>query len=175
MSYWTTIQTEMVSMEYLLKALQDVGLHVVEVYDDAQPIYRWSEDARATLSEVIIRRQYLFVDSSSMGFKRGEDGRFRAVISRKDRKRLNEEWIKRLTARYNHHKAADSPQIQEPGPMNDSVDAEKAPGQQFGLKRDNVRLESKWRLGKYREWKPSKPKKLIQLEPEPFKPEADGE
>ncbi|MBT8367267.1 MAG: DUF1257 domain-containing protein [Deltaproteobacteria bacterium] len=175
MSYWTTIQTEMVSLEHLLKALRDVGLHVVQVYDDAQPFYPWAEDAQETLSEVIIRPQYLFVDSSPMGFKRGEDGRFKAVISRGDRKRLNEEWIKRLTERYNHHKAADSPRKHEPGTMSGSVGAGKAPEQQFGLKRAHVKLESKWRLGKYRDWKPSRPKKFIHLEPEPYTPEADGE
>jgi len=159
----------MVSLDHLLEALRDVGLHVFEVYDVATPFYPWAEDAQETLAEVIIRPGYLFIDSSPVGFRRGKDGRFKAVISSIDRKRLNEQWIQRLTERYNHHVAADGRKELLADTLPDGVKPENGNASRFRLNREPVKLDAGWRMEERRR-NASRPKKFVKLEPELYSP-----
>ena len=105
MSHFTTIQTQFTNPEALLKALDDTGYKQVELHQEAQPLYGYQGDKRPQTAEIIIRRQYVGRASNDLGFKRQEDGTYRAIISDYDRSRHNQEWLNRLNQRYAYHVA----------------------------------------------------------------------
>jgi hypothetical protein len=155
-SNYTTIQTDMVSVEYLVEALRDMGIRGAEVYDVAEPIYHWSEGKGIITAEVIVQGQYLPFGCRSIGFKRGDDRRFIALIRRSDRNRLNEKWVLKLTEHYNQQVAAGT--LEE----RDRVS-------QLRRKKEPIKIESKWRL-KEKEEDTLGPKRFIQLQQEESRP-----
>ena len=107
MSAFTTMRTEFVSQEHLIKALADMGFTQVESHDTPQPLQGWMGDNRAQRSEVIIRKQFISNVSNDIGFRRKEDGKFEALISEYDSPTYNAGWLGQLAQRYAYHVSRD--------------------------------------------------------------------
>lgn len=107
MSHYTTLPTQIVDQDALLAALSDLGLTAakVEVYDQDQPLYGYQGDERPERAHVIIRRQHVGRLSNDIGFVRGADGVFSAIISDFDRESrgYGGTWLDRLAQRYAYH------------------------------------------------------------------------
>ena len=107
MSHYTTIETMLVSEEHLVLALHDVGISDVERHEAAEPLVGWTGDSREARAEVIIRRKHLSSASYDIGFARGADGRFEAMITDDDRRHYGNLWLGRLAQRYSYRVARD--------------------------------------------------------------------
>jgi hypothetical protein len=85
-----------------VQALVDLGFDrkVIEVHAEATSLYGYHGDRRPEKANVIIRREHVGSSSNDLGWVRGEDGRFTAIISDFDSSRYNQAWIKKLTGRY---------------------------------------------------------------------------
>ena len=103
MSHFTTIRTQIKNIDFLLKALEDLGFNTVEVHKKAQHLYGFLDDIRPENAEVIIRRKFISSASNDIGFKKQSDGTFQAIISEYDRFKYSQEWINNLTQRYGYH------------------------------------------------------------------------
>ncbi len=103
MSHFTSIQTEIRQIDYLVKALADMGFDRVEIHDFATELYGFEGDVRPETAEIIIRRKYISPRSNDIGFKRQADGSYTGVISNYDSRQYSEDWIKQLTQRYAYH------------------------------------------------------------------------
>lgn len=125
MSHYTTLETAIVSAEHLAQALRDLGFAEVEVHEEAQPLVGWLGDSRAQRAEVIIRRKHVGTASNDIGFARGADGRFEAMISEFDRHQYGPEWLGRLTQRYAYRVARDVLAEQEFSLVEESMDDQK--------------------------------------------------
>ena len=109
MSHFTTITTSIVSVDHLKKALHDMGFAEVEVHDTPQALYGFLTKSAA---EVIMRRHSFGSLKGDIGFRRGKDGRFDAIITTDDRNTFDGRWLDRLTQRYAYHVTKDSLQQQ---------------------------------------------------------------
>ncbi len=105
MSHFTVLNTQLVDLDALLKALTDLGFSQVEVHPIAQNLYGYQGDMRPEAAEVIVRREYIGKASNDIGFKRTSSGTFDAIISEYDREKYSEEWLDRLLQRYAYHAA----------------------------------------------------------------------
>lgn len=102
MSHFTRIRTQLRDPEVLVEALRTVGHDQVEVNDQPRTLYGYQGDARPEKAEVVIRRQHIGSASNDIGFARGEDGSFEAIISEYDRSRYDAKWLDKLTHSYSH-------------------------------------------------------------------------
>ena len=105
MSHFTRIKTRITDKAALVQALADVGYKLVEAHDTPQQLYGYGGDRRAQTAEVIVRRRQIGWLSNDIGFSRGADGCFEAVISNYDRRKHSQVWLGRLTQRYAYHVA----------------------------------------------------------------------
>ncbi|TYB45418.1 DUF1257 domain-containing protein [Actinomadura chibensis] len=103
MSHFTTMATRITDVEALRAALADVGFGDVEVHDEPRPLYGYRGDRRAEAAHVIVRRRHIGRLSNDIGFRRGPDGHFTATISQFDRRKYDERWVGRVTARHAYH------------------------------------------------------------------------
>lgn len=87
----------------LVKALGDLGFKEVEVYRKPNCLYGYQGDKRTETAEVIVRREHIGTLSNDIGFKRGNDGTFQAIISEYDRTKYSETWLQDLADRYAYH------------------------------------------------------------------------
>lgn len=105
MSHFTRLKTRITDRAALVKALADVGYKTVEAHDTPQHLYGFVGDRRAQTAEVIVRRRHVGWFSNDIGFSRGADGCFEAIISDYDRHKHSQAWLDRLTQRYAYHVA----------------------------------------------------------------------
>lgn len=117
MSHYSALATRFKDRNCLVAALGDVGYKTVEVHETGAALvgyqgdYRDKSDwglhtndiARAVTAEVLVRRAYIDPAANDLGFARGADGAFGAIISDYDRSRHDDAWMARLTQRYNLH------------------------------------------------------------------------
>ena len=103
MSHFTTMTTQLTDTDALRAALADAGYREIEVHGRPQPLYGYEGGKRADTAHVIVRREHVGRASNDIGFRRGNDGRFLAVISDYDRAKHDERWLGRLTARHAYH------------------------------------------------------------------------
>jgi hypothetical protein len=106
MSHFTQVATQMVSRPHLVRALGDLGLTAVEVYDEAQPLQGWV--GQQAVANVIVRKTHLRGASADLGFLRNEAGHYVAIIEGMDRHRLDDAWLGRLGQRYAYRVAVDA-------------------------------------------------------------------
>jgi hypothetical protein len=101
-SHYSNIPTEFVDEDALVQALVDLGFarEVIEIHQEARNLYGYHGDMRADKANVIIRRQHIGSASNDLGFIRGSDGRFHAIISDFDSHRFNVLWQGQLKGRY---------------------------------------------------------------------------
>jgi hypothetical protein len=127
MSHFTRVRTALRDVDVLVAALKEVGLGQVEVHDVPQTLYGYRGDAREEKAEVIVRRRYIDRLSNDLGFVRGQDGSFDAIISGYDRRRFDAAWMARLTRAYGraaalayaeaHGYEVDTDEIEEDGTL----------------------------------------------------------
>lgn len=102
MSHFTRIRTQLRDAQVLAEALHAVGHEHVEVHDQPQTLYGYQGDARPEKAEVVIRREHVGRSSNDIGFARGQDGSFEAIISEYDRRKYDKGWLTKLTHSYSH-------------------------------------------------------------------------
>ena len=125
MSQYLSMQTQLVSAKHLVRALNDLGFHDVEVHETAQSLKGWLGDSRKNSAEIIIRKKYVGAASNDIGFNRGVDGRFTAFVSDYDRNRHGVAWLNRLTQRYAYHVALDMLQEKDFDLITESVEEDQ--------------------------------------------------
>jgi hypothetical protein len=86
-----------------VSALKELGFNHVELHEQAQHLYGYLGDVRQQTAEVIIRRAHIGAASNDIGFKRGADGGFDAIISDYDRTKYSQKWIDKLTQIYGYN------------------------------------------------------------------------
>jgi hypothetical protein len=100
MSHFTRVRTTLRDVDVLVTALREVGLGPIEIHETPQTLYGYQGDAREEKAEVIVRRRYIDPMSNDLGFARGPDGAFDAIISGYDGRRFGRDWLARLTRAY---------------------------------------------------------------------------
>lgn len=123
MSAYSKTPTEFRDGELLIKALEEMGFHPVNALDNPLPLVGYQGDYRladgeghtrkaedAMKAHVILRRKEVGAASNDIGFVRGEDGKFHAILSDYDRScGKNEKWVSKVNVGYQHlhlHKQA---------------------------------------------------------------------
>jgi hypothetical protein len=112
MSKFEVSQTTFTDQSHLVGALTEMGF-TPEVYDNPVHLYGHYGDERPDVAHVVIRRDQIHFASNDVGFVRGEDGIFRAIVSEFDRgfvsnsigMALDDTWIGRLKKLYQVRKA----------------------------------------------------------------------
>lgn len=110
MSEYADIKTQFKSLPALLAALQETGgwtREQIETHDTPQHLFGYMDDQREQTANVIIRRQNVGAASNDIGFSRGADGSYSAVISAYDGgqeySRYGKAWQGRLKQSYAYH------------------------------------------------------------------------
>lgn len=94
--YITTLCEE----KFLIEGLRAMG-YQVEVHPDAAPLIGYHGDERPERGHVIIRRAQLDSASNDIGFVRGADGSFRAILSEYDRSiGFDDRWLGKVQQNY---------------------------------------------------------------------------
>jgi Protein of unknown function (DUF1257) len=94
--YITTLCEE----KFLIEGLRAMGYRG-EVHPDAAPLIGYHGDERPERAHVIIRRAQLDSASNDIGFVRGMDGRFRAILSEYDRSiGFDNRWLGKVQQNY---------------------------------------------------------------------------
>jgi hypothetical protein len=102
MSHYTEVRLEMSDQDALVAALNDLGLKKVEVHDAPQVIHGF--DGQIRHAEVIVRNAGHL--SNDIGFLRGPDGNFQAVLDDYDLTcKFTPAWRGQLLQRYGRHVA----------------------------------------------------------------------
>jgi hypothetical protein len=100
MSKYDSFQTTLTEAAPLVAALQALG-YPVELHKDGAPLFGYQGDERPERAHIIIRRQHLSSSANDIGFARGADGRFRAIVSEYDRSSgFGDAWLGRVYQRY---------------------------------------------------------------------------
>jgi hypothetical protein len=105
MSHFTTLNTLLIDADALVKALADLGFDRLEIHVEPQPLYGHEGNLRPEKAEIIIRRAQIGPASNDIGFTRGPNGTFTAIISEYDRDAYGQDWLNRLAQRYAYHLA----------------------------------------------------------------------
>lgn len=106
MSMYVTIKTQFKNKECLVSALMETGnwtKEQVEVHEEARNLYGYHGDIREDKAHIIIRRQHVGGASNDIGFVKGEDGSYSAIISQYDSMKHNAKWIGTLKYNYGYH------------------------------------------------------------------------
>ena len=98
--------TEYNDQECLLAALAEAGYKTVEVHAEAQQLTGYHGDLRPERANIIIRRQHIGSASNDIGFVKGENGKYTAIISDFDKGKHDEKWLTGLKKKYAEKRAA---------------------------------------------------------------------
>jgi len=100
MSAYGTFETIMCDEKHLVDGLTEMGYRV-EVHREAAQLVGYHGDERPERAHVIIRRAQLDSASNDIGFARGTDGRFRAILSEYDRSiGYGDQWLGKVNQHY---------------------------------------------------------------------------
>jgi hypothetical protein len=99
-SKYDSFETKLTEEGPLVAALKALGFPV-EVHAPGAPLFGYHGDERPERAHIIIRRQHLDSASNDIGFLRGPDGQFRAILSEYDRSiGFDQKWVGRVQQRY---------------------------------------------------------------------------
>ena len=100
MSAYAEFETIMCEERFIVEGLTAMGYRV-EVHADGAALVGYHGDERRETAHVIIRRTQLNSASNDIGFVRGTDGHFRAILSEYDRSiGYNEQWLGKVHQHY---------------------------------------------------------------------------
>ena len=114
MSEYSESTTEFKDADLLITALAAVGYTTVEnCIGNRQPLVGFQGDYRtldgeghtkdpnkALKADIIVRRKHVGGASNDLGFVKGDDGKFRAIISAYDSSRHNATWLAKVKGEY---------------------------------------------------------------------------
>ncbi len=106
MSMYCNVETQFKSQDALVAALMETGMwneHQVHVFADAQKLIGYKGDLREEAAHIIIRRQNIGSMSNDMGFIKNPDGTYSAIISKFDKSKYDDAWLKQLKGNYAYH------------------------------------------------------------------------
>jgi hypothetical protein len=99
-SAYGEFETIMCEERLLVEGLTAMGYRA-EVHADGDALVGYHGDVRHEKAHVIIRRAQLDSASNDIGFARGADGRFRALLSEYDRSiGYNDQWLGKVHQHY---------------------------------------------------------------------------
>ncbi len=107
MSRYATVKTEFRDEESLVCALKETGEWTekqIEIHSVPQYLLGYHGDKRKETAHIIIRRKHVGSSSNDIGFIKGEDGNYRAIISAYDSSKYGKEWVGLLTGNYAYHR-----------------------------------------------------------------------
>ena len=100
MSAYGEYETTLCEQKFLVEGLFEMG-YTVEVHPEGAPLIGYHGDERSERAHVIIRRAQLDSASNDIGFLRGADGRFRAILSEYDRSiGYDPQWLGKVHQHY---------------------------------------------------------------------------
>ena len=103
MSAYLPFETEFNDQECLIKALADnsvVSYANVEVHEQPQNLVGYHGDMRSQKASIIVRRKEIGGWSNDIGFLKGENGKYTAIISDFDKGRHNDKYMTGLKVAY---------------------------------------------------------------------------
>lgn len=107
MSRYVTVKTQFKDEAALIDALMETGKWTaaqIEVHNTPQNLFGYRGDKRSQKAHIIIRRKYVGSASNDLGFVKGEDGNYEAIVSEYDSNRYSQAWIGQLTGNYAYHR-----------------------------------------------------------------------
>jgi hypothetical protein len=105
-SAYAPFETEYNDQECLVAALAENGYPEVEVHENAQPLIGYHGDTRVEVANIIVRRKNIGSSSNDIGFVKGTDGKYKAIISDFDRGKHNAKWLVGLKVAYTDKRMA---------------------------------------------------------------------
>lgn len=100
MSAYAEYETTVCEEKFLVEGLTAMGYRV-EVHAEGTHLIGYHGDERPQRAHVIIRRAQLDSASNDIGFVRGRDGRFRAILSEYDRSiGFDDRWLGKVHQHY---------------------------------------------------------------------------
>lgn len=101
MSAYGEFETIMCEESFLVEGLAEMG-YTAEIHSEGSGLVGYHGDERPERAHVIIRRAQLDSASNDIGFTRGADGRFWAILSEYDRSiGYDDRWLGKV---YQHYK-----------------------------------------------------------------------
>ena len=107
MSRYCKVETQFTDGDALVDALMETGKWTaaqIEIHEVPQNLFGYRGDKRAQKAHIIIRRQHVGSASNDLGFVKGEDGNYEAIVSEYDSSRYGRTWVGQLTGNYAYHK-----------------------------------------------------------------------
>ncbi len=107
MSRYCKVETQFTDGDALVDALMETSKWTasqIEVHETPQNLFGYHGDKRAQKAHVIIRRKHVGGASNDLGFVKGDDGNYEAIVSEYDSSRYGKEWIGQLTGNYAYHR-----------------------------------------------------------------------
>lgn len=107
MSRYCCIKTEFKDSDALIDALMETNQWTaaqIEVHATPQNLFGYRGDKRTEKAHIIIRRQHVGGSSNDLGFVKGEDGNYEAIVSEYDSRRYGKAWVGKLTGNYAYHR-----------------------------------------------------------------------
>ena len=100
MSKYQVMQTVLSDQQFLVEALQEMG-YTPEVFPGGAALYGFEGHERSERAHIIIRRRQLDSASNDIGFVRGENGVYRAIVSEYDESiGFDKAWLGRIAQTY---------------------------------------------------------------------------
>ena len=100
MSAYGEYETTLCEQKFLVEGLVAMG-YTAEVHPEGASLIGYHGDERPERAHVIIRRAQLDSASNDIGFVRGADGRFRAILSEYDRSiGYDAQWLGKVHQHY---------------------------------------------------------------------------
>lgn len=117
----------MSSGAHLVRALERIGFKQVERHAQPQPLLSWRGQPVGVDAEIIVRRSQIGATADDLGFTRGANGKFEALVSNILLSRLDRRWFEKLSEHYDaavaeDGGAPDAPQA-PPAPRAESASA----------------------------------------------------
>jgi hypothetical protein len=102
MSKYATIKTSFKDGEVLIASLEAMGLQGIQNHI-GRPVQLEGYEARLRKesADIVIPRKYVGAASNDLGFKRGTDGTYTAIVSDFDSTKYGPKWMQSLTLEYN--------------------------------------------------------------------------
>jgi len=90
----------MSSGAHLVRALERIGYKQVERHAQPQPLLSWRGQPVGVDAEIIVRRSQIGATADDLGFTRGANGKFEALVSNILLSRLDRRWFEKLAQHY---------------------------------------------------------------------------
>ena len=107
MSRYCVVKTMFTDRNALIEALMETGdwlVDQIEIHNIPQHLLGFKGDTRIETAHIIIRRKHVGSASNDIGFIKGKDGNYQAIISAYDSSRYGKEWVGRLKGNYAYHR-----------------------------------------------------------------------